>query len=192
MKEKSSFCIVYCILSVGLLFCGYLPRLCYAPIAIGVDLSADPLSVTVHVNGSGQSTINVSGKGNPAPWPVDLSAGSISGVSTDFNPQQVILPPSEGEWNSNQSILTISASGSAAPGIYDLTVYADFGVTNRNVTITLTILGSQQENITVGGYVLDSPSSELVDGRIILTAVVAVIATVPVVVYHKKTRQREK
>ena len=190
--QKSNFCKVCCILSLGLLSCGYLLGSCYAPTALGAGLSADPLSVTVYVNGSEQSAINVSGKGNPASWIVDLSASSISGVSTDFNPPQVMLPPSQGEWNSNQSVLTISASGSAVPGVYNLTVYADFGLITLNVTIALTILGGQQENVTVGGYLLDSSSSELVDGRVILATVVAMIVIVPLVVYRKKTRQRDE
>jgi len=164
-------------------------RLCYAPVAIGTGLSANPLSVTVPVGGTGQSTINVSGKGNPAPWPVDLSASSINGVSTNFNPQQVILPPSQGEWNSNQSILTINAGIFAVPGTYNLTVYADFGIITRNVSIALTITDDQQLNITVGGYIEDSKLLETVDWQIALATVTVVTTAFLAFTYYRKTTQ---
>jgi hypothetical protein len=157
---------------------------------VGTGLSANPLSVTVPVGGTGQSTINVSGKGNPAPWPVDLSASSISGVSTSFNPQQVILPPSEGEWSSVQSILTINAGISAVPGMYSLTVYADFGIPGtRSVSIALTITGDQQPDTTVGGYIEDSKLLETVDWQIALTTVTVVITAFLAFTYYRKTTQ---
>jgi hypothetical protein len=158
-------------------------------VANGTGLSADPLSVTVPVGGTGQSTINVSGKGNPAPWPVDLSASSINGVSANFNPQQVMLPPSEGEWNSNQSILTIDAGVSAVPRTYNLTVYADFGDITRSVSIALTITGDQQPDTTVGGYIEDSKLLETVDWQIALTTVTVVITAFLAFIYYRKTTQ---
>ena len=162
-------------------------RPCYAPVAIGTGLSADPLSVTVPVGGTGQSTINVSGKGNPAPWPVDLSASSISGVFTNFDPQQVTLPPSEGEWNSNQSILTIGAGVFAVPGTYNLTVYADFGVVTLNVSIALTITGDQQPDTIVGGYIEEPKTLETIDWQITLTTVTVVITAFLAFTYYRKT-----
>jgi len=164
-------------------------RLCYAPLIISTGLTADPLSVTVPVGGTGQSTIIVLGKGNLAPWSVDFSASSISGVSTSFNPQQVILPPSGGEWNSNQSILTINAGISAVPGTYSLTVYADFGVFTRNVGIALTITGDQQPDTTVGGYIEDSKLLETVDWQIALATVTVVITAFLAFTYYRKTTQ---
>ena len=166
-------------------------RLCYAAkTLIGTGLSADPLSVTVPVGGTGQSTINVSGKGNPAPWLVDLSVSSIiHGVSTSFNPQQVTLPPSGAEWNSEQSILTINAGISAVPGTYSLTVYADFGDFARNVGIALTITGDQQPDTTVGGYIEDSKLLETVDWQIALTTVTVVITAFLALTYYRKTTQ---
>lgn len=189
MKGARRTCLFCCILSICLLSCGYMARLCYAPVATGTGLSANPLSVTVPVGGTGQSTINVSGKGNPAPWPVDLSASSINGVSTSFNPQQVILPPSGAEWNSNQSILTINAGISAVPGTYSLTVYADFGIITRNVSIALTITGDQQPDTTVGGYIEDSKLLETVDWQIALTTVTVVVTAFLAFTYYRKTTQ---
>jgi len=162
-------------------------RLCYAPIVIGIGLSADPLSITVPVGGTGQSTINVSGKGNPAPLPVDLSASPLIGISTDFNPQQVILPSSEGEWNSNQSILTIGAGVFAVPGTYNLTVYADFDGATMNVSIALTITGDQQPNTIVGGYIEEPKTLETVDWQITLTTVTVVITAFLAFAYYRKT-----
>lgn len=109
-------------------------------IVVGTDLSSDPLSLTIALGGSSQSNVTVSGKGNPAPWPVDLSASSIGGVSTDFDPAHVIVPtgPPE-EWHHNHSLLTISVSDAATPGVYNLTIYADFGSPERALNITLTI-----------------------------------------------------
>ncbi|RLI16375.1 hypothetical protein DRO44_05280, partial [Candidatus Bathyarchaeota archaeon] len=112
------------------------------------------------------------------------SASSITGVSTNFNPQQVIIQPSSGEWNSNQSTLTITVSHAANPGVYTLTVYADFGVIIQNVNITLTIESGGYENVTVGGHVVDSNMLEITTGIIML--VVAVLITVSIIKYGKK------
>jgi hypothetical protein len=154
-------------------------------VAVGFGLSADPLSVTITVGGSGQSTVNVSANGNPVTLPVNLSASSISGVSTDFDPQPVNIPPSGGQWHYNLSTLTISAGGSATPGVYDLTVYADFGITIRNVTITLTILGSEGDTV-VGGEILPVDKLMVLAPRMALTGLVDVLVVCIVVVARKK------
>jgi hypothetical protein len=132
---------------------------------------------------------------NPAPWTVNLSASSLSGVSTNFDPQQVTIPPSwpSGEWKSNQSILTITVSPTATPGVYTLTVYASFPFITKNATITLTIgrgaEGDKHENVTVGGYVLDSNNTPEITTEII-TLMIAVIIAVPIIRYNKKSHNR--
>ncbi len=179
--------MILCFVSVILVAFGHFAHLCYAPVAVGYGLSADPLSVMVLRGGSGQSTINVTGKGNPGSWSVTLSASSISGVSTDFNPPVVIIPPRGGDWRSNQSTLTISASGSAPLGVFDLLVSADFGIAVCNVTIMVTIFGSQRE--TVGGCIEDPDLSVTLRDWAIPSAIAAVVVTVPVAVYARKIRR---
>jgi hypothetical protein len=144
----------------------------YAPIALSFGLSAEPLSVSVNVGGSVESLINVSAKGNPVDLPVDLSASSVAGVTTTFDPQQVIMPPSVGEWHSNQSTLIISAGGSAISGVYVLTVYADFGLETLNVNITLTILETGGRN-TVGGRIASDDNPLDMAPYIALTGAIA-------------------
>jgi hypothetical protein len=168
---------------------------CKAPYAYGVAVSAEPSSLTIPLGNSAQSLINVSAMNNPAPWTVNLSASSISGASTNFNPQQVTIATSfpSGDWKSNQSILTITVSHAATPGAYTLTVYADFPTITRNATITLTIESGasesdEHENVTVGGYIVDSNTSEMTTG--IITMMTAIIITVPIVKRSKKTRRR--
>lgn len=178
MKESYRHLILYVFSAILLFFSCF--TCVYAPVGVGAGVTANPLSLTIGLGGSGQSVITVSGKGNPSPWPVDLSASSISGVSTGFDPQQVIIPPSEGgEWNNNQSTLTISVSSSATPGVYNLTVYADFDPFGTlNVNITLTILSSEYESVVVGGYVLDSNPLETVIAWITSTVMMTVIIAV--------------
>jgi len=149
----------------------------------------------IALGNSAQSLINVSAKNNPAPWTVNLSASSLSGASSNFNPQQVIIPTSfpSGEWKSNQSILTITVSHTATPGIYTLTVYADFPGITRNTTITLTIESGasesdELENVTVGGYIVDSDTSEMTTWIVALT--MAIIIPVSIVKYSRKHHRR--
>jgi hypothetical protein len=101
----------------------------------------------------------------------------------------VILPPSESGWSSVQSILTINAGISAVPGTYNLTVYADFGITTRNVSIALTITGDQPPDTTVGGYIEDSKLLETVDWQIALTTVTVVITAFLAFTYYRKITQ---
>ena len=99
----------------------------YAPCVIHFVLSADPPAVTVVADGSRRSTLNVSAKGD---WfsslTAALSTSSISGAITDVDPQQVIISPSLEEWHHDHSTLTVSSNINAVPGIYTLSVYADF------------------------------------------------------------------
>jgi len=195
MRKRSHVYLAICFFSAVLVISCYLVQTCKAPYVIGFGLSADPSSLTIPLGNSAQSLINVSAKGNHAPLTVNLSASSLSGISTNFNPQQVTIPtsyPSE-EWNSNQSTLTITVSHTATPGVYTLTVYADFGLVTRNVTITLTIESGtfesdEHENVTVGGYIVDSNTSEITTG--IITLMMAIIITVPIVKYSKKPHRR--
>jgi hypothetical protein len=129
--------------------------------------------------------INVSAKGNPVNLPVDLSASSIGGVTTTYDPQQVTIPPSGGEWHYNQSTLTISAGGSATPGVYVLTVYADFGITTLNVNITLTILESSRRN-TVGGRIASDDNLMTVAPYMALIGLVATLTVCIAVAARKK------
>lgn len=181
-----------CIFSIVLFSSGWLISVCHASVggvvAYGFGLSADPLSVTLALGSSGQSIINVSSKGNPISLSVNLSASSIGGVTTSFDPQPVILPPSSGEWHYNQSTLTISASGSATPGIYTLTIYADFGITIQNVNITLTILGNQshERDITVGGYIVPDNSPTTVAPSMSMLGFVALLAACIVAAVRKE------
>jgi hypothetical protein len=178
--------LTFCFFLLLLLFSSWLIRVCYAPVAVSFGLSAEPLSVTIAVGGSGQSTINVSAEGNMGYVPVDLSASSIGGVTTNFNPQQVTIPPSGGEWHYNQSTLTISASGSATPRVYTLTVYANFGVGTPNVNITLTILGSGYGNIIVGGYIAPDAQPTMLAPNMTLIGFVATLTVCIVVAVRKK------
>lgn len=187
--------VIYLFCIISLVSC-YLVQTCRAPYVISFGLSADPSSLTIPLGSSAQSLINVSAKGNPSPLTANLSASSLSEVSTSFNPQQVIIPTSfpSDEWNSNQSILAITVSHAASLGVYTLTVYADFGLVTRNATITITIEsgvpdGNGRENVTVGGYIVDSNTSEMIRG--IVTLMVATIITVPIVKYSRKTRRNQ-
>jgi len=185
--RKSETGLVLCLLTSLLLLLNSLTHVGYAPFVIDFGLSADPLSVTVVAGGSGQSTLNVSAKGNTGNLPVDLSTFySISGVVTDLDPQQVIIPPSLGEWHYNQSTLTISSNINAAPGIYTLTVYADFGTTVKNVNITLTILPAGQRNMTVGGRIAFDNVPTMVAVYMAFTGTVAVLAVCVSVATRKK------
>jgi hypothetical protein len=175
LMRKSRACLTFCLLLSLLFFSNWLIRVCYGPTALSFGLSAEPLSVTIAVGGSGQSTLNVSAKGNPAVLPADLSTSSIGGVTTDLNPQQVTFPPSEGEWYYNQSTLTISATSSAIPGVYSLTVYADFGITIRNVNITVTILGSDYGNTVVGGHIAPNDKSTIAAPHVTSVAIAAAL-----------------
>jgi len=195
MKKRSCIFLVICLFSTTSLISCYLVQTCNAPYAIGYGLSAEPSSLTIALGSSAQSLINVSAMNNPAPWTVNLSASSLSGVSTNFDPQQVTIPPSwpSGEWKSNQSILTITVSPTATPGVYTLTVYASFPFITKNATITLTIgrgaEGDKHENVTVGGYVLDSNNTPEITTEII-TLMIAVIIAVPIIRYNKKSHNR--
>lgn len=184
MRKRRRISLAICLFSIIPLFSCYFVQTCNTAIAVGTSLSAEPSSFTMPLGTSAQSLINVSAKGNPAPLLVNLSASSITGVSTNFNPQQVIIQPSSGEWNSNQSTLTITVSHAANPGVYTLTVYADFGVIIQNVNITLTIESGGYENVAVGGHVVDSNMLEITTGIIML--VVAVLITVSIIKYGKK------
>ena len=125
---------------------------------MGVGLSTNPQALTLPIGGSGQSIITVSGKGNPVPWLVDLSASTIIGISTLFDPDQVTIQPNNGEWHQNESILTISVDSSATPGVTNLTVTADFGLLSRMVNITLTIEGGGSMEEPVGGTIVQDAS----------------------------------
>ena len=164
MRPKE-FSITVSLFFLILLSYGHRVPSCLAPVAVGFDLSADPQLLEIAVGGSGQSNINVSARGNPGPLPVSLSRSSISGVSTSFDPEPVTIVPSLGEWNSNQSVLTIGVSDSATPGTYPLIVYADFGLVVRNVTITLRIVAWERDEwesdcAAVGGYILGDGQPE--------------------------------
>jgi len=195
MRKRSYISLTICLFSAISLISCYLVQTCNAPYAYGVAVSAEPSSLTIPLGNSAQSLINVSAMNNPAPWTVNLSASSLSGVSTNFNPQQVTIPTSfpSGDWKSNQSILTITVSHAANPGVYTLTVYADFPTITRNATITLTIESGasesdEHENVTVGGYVVDSNTSEITTG--ITTLMIAIIIAVPIIKYNKKPYRR--
>jgi hypothetical protein len=196
MRKGSYVYFAICFFSVISLVSCYLVQTCRAPYVVSFGLSADPSSLTIPLGNSAQSLINVSVRGNPSPLTVSLSASSLGGVSTDFNPQQVIVLSSfpSDEWNSNQSILAITVSHAASPGVYSLTVYADFGLVTRNATITLTIESGVYgrdgyEDVTVGGYIVDSDTSEVTRG--IVALMVAMIITVPIVKYSRKTRRNQ-
>jgi len=195
MKKRSCIFLVICLFSTISLISCYLVQTCNAPFVIRFGLSAEPSSLTIALGSSAQSLINVSVMNNPALWTVNLSASSLSGVSTNFDPQQVTIPPSwpSGEWKSNQSILTITVSPTATPGVYTLTVYASFPSITKNATITLTIgrgaEGNNHENVTVGGYVVDSNNTPEITTEII-TLMIAVIIAVPIIRYNKKPHNR--
>jgi len=187
MRSRKIIYIIKCLCFIALIihvFSAHISRA--AVVAAGAGLSADPLSLTIPLGDSRQSIITVSGKGNPAPWPVDLSASSISGVSTLFDPEQVTIQTNGGDWHYNQSTLTINVGISAALGVVNLTVIADFGMLTRTVNITLTIVdgGSWDEPVReragepVGGIIVqdgDPLNSWIYAGLTVPAATVAAI-----------------
>jgi len=198
MKHNNLIYLALCILSTVSLFFSCLVNVSYAGVvAGGVGLSADPLSSTIALGGSGQSNITVSVKGNLGLWPVDLSASSISGVSTNFNPAHVIIPTGPEEWHHNHSILTISVGDSATPGVYNLTVHADFGILERDLNITLTIQegqhggddGDRDGSKPVGGIIVSENEPAIRAFYMSLTGIVGVATGITVV---RKRRNKLK
>lgn len=159
MRSRKIVYTIKCLFFIALIFHVFSAHISRAAVvAMGVGLSANPQALNLPIGGSGQSIITVSGKGNPVPWLVDLSASTINGISTLFDPDQVTIQPSNGEWHQNESTLTISVDSSATPGVMNLTVTADFGLLSRTVNITLTIEGGGSMEEPVGGMIVQDAS----------------------------------
>jgi len=104
-------------------------------------VSASPSSLTVAQGGTGASTVTVSSLSGFSAQ-VDLSCtGLPSGATCTFNPTAV-TPPANG---SAGSALTLSVSGSTAPGSYSFQLTGSSGSLSHAapVSLTVTAIGAQ-------------------------------------------------
>lgn len=119
------------------------------------SISASPSAVTVLQAGSSSSTIAIASL-NDFSSAVSLSASSISGVTATFSANP-ITPASNGQ---ARSVLVISASPSAAPGIYQLTVTGSSGSLSHSTTMSITI-GQQQKSTKINVNTADSAGNPI-------------------------------
>ena len=119
---------------------------------------------------------------------MSLLTSLTSGITTNFDPAQVIIPPSDGEWKTNQSILTITATDSMLLGTYNLTVYADFGAVTNQVNITLTITERENGYTPVGGYSVDTSPSHATEN----TLIISVLSAPDMISLHVSRRKRRR
>jgi len=108
------------------------------------SLSSSASTISFTPGGSGTSTINVNPQ-NGFTGSVSLSASGLpSGVTASFSPASAVT----------SSLLTLSSSASAAPGIYTVTINGTSGSLHASTTISLTV-GS------VAGFSLTASPSAL-------------------------------
>jgi subtilase family serine protease len=122
------------------------------------SVSTSPTSVTVTQGSSGTSTITITSTGGFDSATTLSASGLPSGVTASFatNP---VTPPANG---SATSVLTLTASSSAAVGTATVTITGTSGSTTHSTTITLTVNASSgTKNFTLSL----SPSSFTVDER---------------------------
>lgn len=122
------------------------------------SVSASPTSVTVTQGSSGTSTITVTSTGGFNSAATLSASGLPSGVTASFSTNPV-TPPANG---SATSVLTLTASSTAAVGTATVTITGTSGSTTHSTTISLTVNASSgTKNFTLSL----SPSSFTVAER---------------------------
>src|SRR5271157_2499266 len=128
-------------------------------------ISASPSSLTIQQGSKGTSTITttISGGFNSA---ISLSAsGAPLGVSVTFNPQTIPAP------GSGSSTMTIQVVRLATLGTYPITVTGSGGGVKQSTTVTLTVVSSQDFELSA------SPASlSIVQGNQGNTTITSTIA----------------
>jgi len=144
------------------------------------DISTDVSSLTVQVGGSGIVTVSLNSYGlsGSAGFTAAASAGIFSVV---FGQSQITLTPGQ----SAQSLVTISASNNAVPGIYRVRLTASKGSTSHSIIDTVVVTAKSQSSI-LG---LDPP---IFYGILGLTAVLVVAVTIVIRRWRREIVSRDE
>ncbi len=144
------------------------------------DISTDMSSLTVQVGGSGIVTVSLNSYGlsGSAGFTAAASAGIFSVV---FGQSQITLTPGQ----SAQSLVTISASNNAVPGIYRVRLTASKGSTSHSIIDTVVVTVKSQSSI-LG---LDPP---IFYGILGLTAVLVVAVTIVIRRWRREIVSRDE
>ena len=126
--------------------------------AANFGVSASPTSVTVTQGSSGTSTITITSTGGFNSATTLSASGLPSGVTASFSANPV-TPPANG---SATSVLTLTASSTAAVGTATVTITGTSGSTTHSTTISLTLNSSSgTKNFTMS---LSPASFTIVEG----------------------------
>jgi hypothetical protein len=130
------------------------------------DLAALPLNLKIRQGSSGNSTIIVTSKNGFTEEVKFITVDQPQGVSTSFNPPQVIPPPN----NQTNSTLTVSANSTAIPGNYTFTVVGKGTSQTHSIHIDLEVTAGGTMQSPIQNRLLASsevtPTQEVADYEI--------------------------